>query len=404
MNIVHFISHFPYPEQRTDPWLIEHYVCSGGEWAAFHLVTEQAKAGHTVTVLASSVRRVDEADPPAAFGVRRYGSRLRVGDTLLAPGMFFRPPRQLPAPDVVHIHHTTPPGGMAGLSCNRTWRRPLVVTHHGFEKPDSYGSPVRRLAVFLSAEYYVNPLLRSAARIICLSPIFPKQSRFLGAYAAKTVFIPNGADLTETADDLSQVDARRELNLPPGRRYILYLGSLIPPKGLGVLLRAMPGIRAEFDDADLLVVGQGPAEAEFRRQAGELQLADSVRFRGFVGDPRRKSLYYRSADVLVLPTTLSEMFPLVLLEGAAAGCAMVASDLEIFRWFFAEGSGVITPAGDPAALEAAIRGVLREPSRREALRRKVHRRAAEFSWPAIASQTLDVYRALLAEGRPGGAG
>jgi glycosyltransferase involved in cell wall biosynthesis len=404
MRIVHFISHFPYSDQLANPARTERYVCSGGEWAAFHLVSELAKAGHSVEVVTSSAGHADEREQRDGFLVRRYGSRFKIGETLMAPGMFFRPTREMDVPDIVHIHHTTPPGGMAGLACNRQWTSPLVVTHHGFEKPDSYGSLIRRIAVLLSANMYVGRLLGAASRIICISPVFPAQSRHLGRYSAKTVIIPNGVAPAEFHTGISQADARAELGLAESRRYGLFLGSLIPPKGLGILLQAMLVILRACPDFLLLVAGRGSGSEMFRRQARDLGVTDSVRFEGFVADARRKLMYYRASDVLIQPSVLSEMFPLVLLEGAAAGCATVASDLEIFRWFFTDHvDGIVVPAGDAEWLGAAIVEILMDGQLRKRLSDGAQRRAEGFSWPAIARQTAAVYAALLAE-RAGGGG
>jgi glycosyltransferase involved in cell wall biosynthesis len=398
MKIVHFISHFPYPDQLANPALTDRYVCSGGEWAAYHLVEEQAKAGHDVSVVASSVTRADVLEQREGFAVRRYGSWFKIGETLFAPGMFFRPVTDINKPDIVHVHHTTPPGGMAGLACNRTWKSPLVVTHHGFENPDSYGSWIRRAAVFLSAKYFVGRLFSAANRIIYISPAFIQQSRFLGKFISKSISIPHGIHLAEHHTDLPVEQARRELGLTPEGHYGLFVGTLIPPKGLGVLLRALPEVLEKYPDFHLLVLGRGPSEPEFRQQAADLGVSGNVQFVGFIGEARKKLLYYRASDVLLIPSFLNEMYCFVLYEGAAAGCCIVTSDLEVFKSVINDHvNGILTPAGNSAEMAKALGEVLEDRQLQHRLMRTAKSQIPIPSWENAARKTEQVYAALLKE-------
>jgi glycosyltransferase involved in cell wall biosynthesis len=398
MKIVHFISHFPYPDQLANPALTDRYVCSGGEWAAYHLVEEQAKAGHDVSVVASSVTRRNVLEQREGFAVRRYGSWFKIGETLFAPGMFFRPVTDINKPDIVHVHHTTPPGGMAGLACNRTWKSPLVVTHHGFENPDSYGSWIRRAAVFLSAKYFVGRLFSAANRIIYISPAFIQQSRFLGKFISKSISIPHGIHLAEHHTDLPVEQARRELGLTPEGHYGLFVGTLIPPKGLGVLLRALPEVLEKYPDFHLLVLGRGPLEPEFRQQAADLGVSGNVQFVGFIGEARKKLLYYRASDVLLIPSFLNEMYCFVLYEGAAAGCCIVTSDLEVFKSVINDHvNGILTPAGNSAEMAKALGEVLEDRQLQHRLMRTAKSQIPIPSWENAARKTEQVYAALLKE-------
>jgi len=398
MKIVHFISHFPYPDQLVNPALTDRYVCSGGEWAAYHLAAEQAKAGHDVAVVTSSATQTNVRERQKSFTVHRYGSWFRIGETLFAPGMFFRPAKDIGKPDIVHVHHTTPPGGMAGLACNRTWKKPLVVTHHGFEKPDTYGNLIRRAAVFLAAKYYVEKLFFRAERIIYISPAFIDHSRFLGKYIDKAMLIPHGIHPDEYHADLPMKQARRELGLAPGRRYGLFVGTLIPPKGLGVLLRALPEVLKDHPDFHLLVMGRGPAEPEFRQQAADLGVSTNVQFIGFIGEARKKLLYYRASDVLVIPSFLSEMYCFVLYEGAAAGCCIVTSDLDVFRTVIDDHvSGILTPAGNHPEIAKAVAEVLQNKDLQHQLMHGARSRIPLLSWKEVAGRTEKLYLSLCKE-------
>lgn len=398
MKIVHFISHFPYPDQFTDACLTDRYVCSGGEAAAQYLVREQARVGNTVSVVTSSSVNFDQREKRNGYTVFRYGAWCKLGETLFSPGMFFRPIRDIDRPDIVHVHHTTPPGGMAGLVCNGAWKCPLVITHHGFEKPDSYGSLVRRAAVWLSAKYFVDILFRAASRIIYPSSAFFQTSRLLQKYQSKSHLIRHGYFPEEYHTDILMEQARRKLELPTNKRYGLFVGTLIPPKGLGVILEALPEVIKRYPELILLVLGRGPAEGIFRRQVTELGISENVRFVGFVGESERKLLYYRACDLLLIPSTLSEMYCFVLYEGAAAGCCIVTSDLEAFRMVITDHiNGIITAAGDSRDVGKAVLEILGSKDLQLRLMSRAKDQIVPLTWPDISRQTCELYVSLLAD-------
>jgi 1,4-alpha-glucan branching enzyme len=362
------------------------------------LIKEQAQSGHTVAVVTSSLRRTDERADRDGYVVYRYGSLFKLGETLFSPGMFFRPIHDIGRPDIVHIHHTTPPGGMAGLACNRSWRCPLVVTHHGFERPDSYGSLIRRVAVFLSAKYYVDLLFRAATRIICISPDYFHTSRFLKIYRSKVSLIGHGYYPSDYQNEISMEQARCELGLAPDKRYGLFVGSLIPPKGLGVILKALPGVVQSNPDFILLVLGRGPMEGTFRLQAMDWGVSENVRFVGFVGDFQRKLLYYRACDILLIPSSLSEMYCFVLYEGAAAGCCIMTSDLDVFKMVVHDHvNGIITSAGDSQEMGQAVIEILKNRDLQIRLMSMAKKQIVPLTWSEVSQQTFQLYSSLLTD-------
>jgi glycosyltransferase involved in cell wall biosynthesis len=366
--------------------------------AAHSLIREQTKAGHMVTVVTSSLLRSDEREDRDGYHVFRYGSQVKLGETLFSPGMFFRPVRDIGKPDIVHIHHTTPPGGMAGLAINRAWRCPLVVTHHGFEKPDTYGNLIRRAAVFLSAKYYVDLLFRAATRIIYISPAFFQTSRLLRKYQSKVCLIRYGYYPSEYHTEIPMEQARRELGLAPHKRYGLFVGTLIPPKGLGVILKALPEVVKSNPDFTLLVLGRGPLEGTFRQQAIDLGVSENVQFVGFVGESTQKLLYYRACDVLLIPSYLSEMYCFVLYEGAAAGSCIVTSDLSVFKMVIKDHvNGIITAAGDSREMGQAILEILQNRDLQIQLMSKAKTQIVPLTWSEVSQQTSRLYDSLMVD-------
>jgi glycosyltransferase involved in cell wall biosynthesis len=398
MNIAQFISHFPYPDQFTDPRLIRDYVCSGGEIAAYKVAVNLAQRGHTVHVFTSSVDGKETVEARDGLTIHRYGSWFEVGNTRVAPRLLWGPLREKSV-DIVHVQHTTPPGGAAGFLYAKIHRKPLVVTHHGFERFENYGTLARRFFVFLTANFFVDVLFAQADALIAVSPFFLSRSRFLKKYGNKTASIPNGIDLEEYRTTLTRSAAREKIGLAGDRPVILYVGSLIPRKGVDTLIAAMRKVVDIFPDAELILVGQGLSQKSLVQQADALGLGAHVRFQGFVGDLEQKILYYRAADALVVPSVNDmEMFPLVLLEGSAMGCAMAVSDLETFRCIIRDGyNGISTKAGDPESLAKGILAILENFEWKERLSKNAREYVEKFSWKVVAQETEALYRRCLSE-------
>ena len=123
-----------------------------------------------------------------------------------------------------------------------------------------------------------------------------------------------------------------------GRPVVLFLGRHEARKGLDVLLDAFAMVERP---AVLWVAGDGPGSEVQRRRHPE---SDRVRWLGMLSDDEVASRL-AGADVLCAPSLHGESFGMVLLEGMAAGCAVVASDIEGYR-SAAGGHAELVPPGD----------------------------------------------------------
>lgn len=140
-----------------------------------------------------------------------------------------------------------------------------------------------------------------------------------------------------------------------GKVVILYVGQLIPRKGVASLLYAMAGAR--IGDASLLIVGDGPEAGRLQQLAQELGLRN-VTFLGFQEPPALWNTY-ALADVAVVPS-LREVWGLVVNEAVASGLYVICSDQvgaarDVIRIGL---NGEVVPAGDVQAWAAALRRVV----------------------------------------------
>jgi glycosyltransferase involved in cell wall biosynthesis len=177
-----------------------------------------------------------------------------------------------------------------------------------------------------------------------------------GARPEQVFFLPYEPDY-ELASSVSAdvLEATRErFKLNAGRRRIVYSGRLEPFKRVDLLVDAFAAIADERPDWDLVIVGDG-SERESLKARLPAALSDRVTWTGFIDDQKVVTSIYRLSDVLVLPSDF-EPWAVVINEAAAAGLAIVASDVvgaaaELVR----EGvNGHVFPAGDLGRLKAAL--------------------------------------------------
>lgn len=196
--------------------------------------------------------------------------------------------------------------------------------------------------------------------------------------------VPLGVD----AAWLSAGSLPRVEGFPPD--YLIAVGTLEPRKGLDVLLRAYRELTAEQPETPSLVL-VGPAG--WGRELDTSGVArERVLLPGYC-DPRTVRALVANAAALVYPSRY-EGFGLPPLEALAAGTPVVASDLPAVREVVG-GHASLVPAGDPAALAAAIRAVLEHSPTGERLAAG-REHAARFSWARCAELTAASYHAAAA--------
>jgi rhamnosyl/mannosyltransferase len=239
-------------------------------------------------------------------------------------------------PDLVHLHLPNPLAALAwltleawpGLACP-----PLAVWYHA----DITRQRLGRLAV----APLVRAILRRAAGVSVSSAALRETSPFLRRHADRTRVIPFGIDPLPWAG----VD-------PACDGPFLFVGRLVPYKGLDVLLEAV----ARVPEAEIVLVGEGPLTDEIHARSARPDLAGRVRLAGPLDRSGLAGLMER-ARAMVLPSVdRSETFGLVQLEAMAAGLPVVVSELEtgIARVGEPGVTGLAVPPGDPAALAAAL--------------------------------------------------
>jgi glycosyltransferase involved in cell wall biosynthesis len=180
----------------------------------------------------------------------------------------------------------------------------------------------------------------------------------LGIPASKVHVVYQGVDEALFSPG-SATEARRRLGIPEEGKVLISVGSLIPVKGIDVLLQAMSRMTTRHRDVRLFLVGDGAGRGDLEKLTARLGLESVVRF---VGKVEQAGLpdWYRAADLTVLASR-SEGVPNVLRESLACGTPFVATRVGGVGEIAAGTTNRLVAAEDPGALAEAIAASLDEP-------------------------------------------
>ena len=156
----------------------------------------------------------------------------------------------------------------------------------------------------------------------------------------------------------------------PPRCLLVFLGNLLPRKGLSDLITALAGDDLRHCQWELVVAGAGDV-APLRRQIDAARLNGRIRFAGWLDRAATTALLAR-ATMLILPS-YQEGMPLVLLEAASLGVPMVTTRTGAIPEIFTHGkTALLISAGDIPALALSIRQLIDHPEFRAELGRNAY--------------------------------
>jgi glycosyltransferase involved in cell wall biosynthesis len=289
-------------------------------------------------------------------------------------------------PGVLHAHGLRA-GALAALApaVPGTPRTALAVTVHN--APPA-GGPAA--AVYAGLELIVA---RRADAVLTVSADLDARLRRRGARLAGRALVPAPARAGASPAEVMAV--RREVggDDPGGGRIVLGVGRLAAQKGFGTLISAAARWQSRPAVPLLLIAGEGPLDAELRRQAG----TDGAAVR-FLGPRDDVPALLAAADVVVVPSTW-EGQPLIVQEALRAGRPLVATRVGGITELTGEDGALLVPPGDPAALAAAVSRLLDDPQAAARLSAAARARAALLPGESAAvDQALGLYQRVRSAG------
>lgn len=277
--------------------------------------------------------------------------------------------------DVVHIH-AEGPAFMCWLP--RLMGKKVIVTIHGLDHQRAKWGKLASTYIMMGEKNAV----RFADEIIVLSK--GVQDYFMDTYGRKTVLIPNGvnrpalrkAELIQEKFGLNKDD------------YILYLGRLVPEKGIQYLIEAFRNVET---DKKLVIAGGSSDTDAFAQELRELAAGDErILFTGFVQGQLLEELF-SNAYLYCLPSDLEGM-PLSLLEAMSYGSCCLTSDIPECADVM-EDHGVTFRKGDVADLTGKLSHLCAAPQEVQRYQESAADYICErFNWDHVTEQTFALYR------------
>jgi glycosyltransferase involved in cell wall biosynthesis len=235
------------------------------------------------------------------------------------------------------------------------------------------------------------PSARRATRVIAISEAAKRDIvETLELEESKVDVTPLGIRVDPAAPRSAEADVRAQLELGSAP-VILSVAQKREHKNLAGLIRAF----ALLEDRRPVLVLPGaptPHEAELRALAGELDVADRVRFPGWLSNPDLEALY-RLSTCFVLPS-FEEGFGLPVLEAMARGVPVACSNVSSLPEVAGDAAELFDPSA-PEDIARAVTRLLGEPARRVELVSRGEARCREFTWERTARATLASYERAL---------
>jgi len=290
--------------------------------------------------------------------------------------------------DLMHVYfgHT----GVHLLPFLRRWPKPAVVSFHGMDVQPREDRPG-----------YLNTL----KELLKEMPVVMARSESLRHRLVELGCDPKNVRLNRTSIPMELYPARARPVPADGGWRLIQACRLVEKKGLDLTLRAFAALRAEFPQSTLTLAGDGPLREELEKQAGELNLGDSVTFTGFLSVEELAGLFAQS-HIFIHPSRLTadlnqEGVPNAMVEAMATGLPVVATLHGGIPEAVTHGkSGLLAPENDWKALRDFLFELVRDPAKWQAMGQAAAEEAREkFALETQIANLEAIYREVMATGK-----
>lgn len=285
-------------------------------------------------------------------------------------------------PDAV-LSYFAHPDGQVGLNIARLCDVPSAVIVGGTDVLVLPDHPRRGPAV--------RHVLRGTTRIMTVSEGLRQRCLSLGCSPEQVRTIYQGVD-PAVFHHGDQQAARQKLGLPADEQTLVWVGRMVPIKGLELLIESCVQLKQTHPRCRLHLLGDGPCKSLVQQQAAELGLTDMVHCHGAV-PPEQLADWYRAADATVL-SSHSEGLPNVFREALACGSPFVSTSVGSITEIADPAYSLCVNSRDPRQFGAALRTIL-DPAYRIAAGAYQPR-----TWDQCAAEVTHMFTGVLAATQP----
>jgi glycosyltransferase involved in cell wall biosynthesis len=404
MRVLHVVTAFPRaPGDIIAPWLVELIRRQRAMGLEAEVFAPAYRGGGNAELEGIPVHRFRYFPAPWEDLTHDQGTVDRVGGSIrhkLMPPFYvlagMHAVRRLVRKreyDIVHVHWPVPHAlfGWAARRAGGKRRRPRLVTLW-------YGIELRWVKSRLPwLKQFLKWAVRTSDDVVAISSYTAREITDLVHVPVRV--IPYGLGFNES------IQAPRRDRSAQEPFHILYVGNLIPRKGVRFLVDALHRLPSSIR-AELLILGEGTDRPQLEAQVKELGLDGRVRMPGRVPDADLHRAL-REASVLVLPSIVdkrgdTEGLGVVLLEAMSYRVPVIGSAIGGITDIITDGeTGLLVPPEDPAAIAAAIERIAGDADLAARLAEAGNRRVRErFGWDAITAAWLECYTAALRKDPP----
>ncbi|HLE07133.1 MAG TPA: glycosyltransferase [archaeon] len=286
-------------------------------------------------------------------------------------------------PDLIHIQLPNP---LAALKIMDV-KIPIIASYQS----DIVGKPPVATQIL---DFYTKQLLQRSYRILPSSENYAKFSKMLMGFKNKITVVPLSVEIDKFRPiKKAKIKELRESLGISDEFIILFVGRLIPYKGVNFLLKALPMMSGNYK---IIIVGDGPLMRPLKSLARELSADDRVIFFGEADDDTLPILY-EMCDIFVLPSHMrSEAFGIVQMEAMVRRKPVVSCNIpgSGVQWVNKNGeSGIVVEPENPKDLADAISRLMYSPVLRKKMGSGGRKRVEKyFDSQKMVKDILDIYK------------
>lgn len=289
-------------------------------------------------------------------------------------------------PDVIHVHHASNLSWVANY-IKAVYQIHYIITSHN---TDVINAILDKRYIPLTQDALTRADVITAVSNNTKDRLLKILGKGIHSFYRKTKVVPCGVDtkLFPIEGSVAEVDKKYGLK---NKKVVLYSGKITAIKGVDLFIKAAK----KFPDAIFVVMGDGDELPAMKNLAIKEKISNVV-FTGYLGKEDRRiiSQLYRRADLVSVPSTVSEGIPLTALEALSSGTPVVASDtggiptaVKHMR------NGILVKPKSLSSLVAGIELVLNNKALAQKLGHRGRRDAVDkFDWHVIAKKMIRLYQ------------
>ncbi len=353
--------------------------------------------GHHVTVFTSDAYdeharmpqelRIPKTDTLRVFYFRNiFNSFTYTYNIFCCPMLFIQALWEVPKTDVIHLHDFYTPHNLWLGFLATLFHKPYLLSVHGCLESARIAQRSLFKKVFLAIGGKL--LLQHAAKVVATSENEIAAYLEYGVKKENIFFTGHGVNPAEFQSKLTKAAARKSWNLSADQLVITFIGRIHRIKGLDLLIKAIPLIKAK--NCTFVIGGSDDGYLSELQALIQKTKVKNVELVGTCFGERKADLF-KASDVFVYPS-YSEGFSLGILEAASTGLPLVITTGCHFEEVQTSGGGLVV-APKPKEIAAALQKMIANPKLRQTSGAKIKKLIKEkYSMESIGNSMLDTYR------------